>query len=186
MSLAIHWAFGTAEQKETKRRERERDGLSGGNVERAAGSQARPDSPRPPACAPRREGGRTFGRWGREGGREEGWARPSFPPPLPFVSLTPVTRSGQEHQSKMDRWRERRDGEGGKVIEVVRPPSSSQQNFETERDLPPLLLCPPSDIRGHSIKLKSARSTDSGRKSRIPRFTTNGSGVNPQRVGPSG
>ena len=59
----------------------------------------------------------------------------------------------------------------GKVIEVVRPPSLKSAKLR-DRDLPPL-LCPPSDIRGHSIKLKSqsaCSALDNGRKSSFPRF----------------
>ena len=84
---------------------------------------------------------------GREGEREGG-LRTSF---LPSSSLrVPYARHAQwSRTSVKDGQMERRErgemekGEReGKVIEVVRPPPSSQQNFETETSLLSSVLLP--------------------------------------------
>ena len=71
MSLAIHWAFGTAEREREREKMRERE--SGGNVEQAVG---------PILSEEQRRDGRTFGRWGH------------VPPSLPPSAILPGGRAG--------------------------------------------------------------------------------------------
>ena len=73
MSLAIHWAFGTAERERERENERATERESGGNVEQAVG---------PILSEEQRRDGRTFGRWGH------------VPPSLPPSAILPGGRAG--------------------------------------------------------------------------------------------